>query len=59
MTGSELVKLLKQNGWVLDRINGSHHVMKKDGMTIPVPVHGKADLKTGTLHRILKEAGLK
>ena len=31
MTGKELVKLLKKNGWRLDRVNGSHHVMKKDG----------------------------
>ncbi len=29
MTGKELLKLLKQNGWQLERINGSHHTFKK------------------------------
>lgn len=59
MTGKELVKLMQDNGWMLDRINGSHHVMVKDGVAIPVPVHGKKELKTGTQSAILKKAGLK
>ena len=58
MKDKELIKLLKQNGWRLDRINGSHHILRKDSVTIAVPVHGK-DVPTGLLHQILKEAGLK
>ena len=59
MTGKQVVKLLKENGWTVDRVNGSHHVMVKDGFPpLSVPVHGK-DLKAGTLHSILKAAGLK
>ena len=41
MEGKELVKLLKKNGWQIDRISGSHHIMVKGGRTISVPVHGK------------------
>ena len=60
MTGKQVLDLLKKNGWVLDRIHGSHHVMVKDGFPpLSVPVHGPKDLKTGTLHSILKTAGLK
>ena len=59
MTGKEVIKKLKQNGWILDRIAGSHHIMKKNDRTISVPVHGQKDLKSGTLNAILKEARLK
>jgi len=31
MKGSKLIKLLECEGWVLDRISGSHHIMVKDG----------------------------
>lgn len=37
----ELLRRLLQDGWVLDRIQGSHHILKKDGKTETVPVHGK------------------
>lgn len=58
MKGKELVKLLKKEGWVLNRINGSHHIMVKDGHSISVPVHN-TDIQKGLLHAIMKEAGLK
>ena len=60
MTGKELIKLLKKNGWVLDRISGSHHIMIKDEKrAVPVPVHGKNDLPKGLLSAILKQTGIK
>lgn len=58
MKGKELVQLLKKDGWVLDRVNGSHHIMKKDGNSISVPVHN-TDIQKGLLHAIMKKAGLK
>ncbi len=58
MTGKELIKLLERNGWKLDRINGSHHIMVKDNLTESIPVHN-ADLKKGLLNTILKRTGLK
>ncbi len=58
MTGKELIKRLKQDGWVLDRVSGSHHIMVKDNRrSIPVPIHGNKDL--GKLAQIiLKQAGI-
>lgn len=59
MTGREMVKRLMRDGWRLDRINCSHHIMVKDGKAVPVPVHGNKDLRPGTLQSILKQAGYK
>lgn len=59
MTGNELVTLLKQNGFTLDRVSGSHHVLEKGSVKVSVPVHGKRDLPIGLLNSLLKQAGLK
>jgi predicted RNA binding protein YcfA (HicA-like mRNA interferase family) len=59
MTGKDLVKKLQKEGWIIDRINSSHHIMKKDIKTVSVPVHGNRDLPNGTMNQILKTAGLK
>lgn len=59
MTGKEVIKLLKANGWMVDRVNGSHWIMVKGDQTITVPVHSGKALKQGTLASILKQAGLK
>jgi predicted RNA binding protein YcfA (HicA-like mRNA interferase family) len=56
---SELIKLLENSGWVLERIKGSHHQFKHPNflMVITVP-HPRKDLKPGTLRQIMKDAGL-
>lgn len=51
-------KAFEKNGWSVVRINGSHHVLQKDGKTTVVPLHGK-DVPIGLLNSILKETGLK
>jgi predicted RNA binding protein YcfA (HicA-like mRNA interferase family) len=56
-----LIKLLKQNGWehAKGRGKGDHEIYTKEGFPpIAVP-HPRKDLATGTLHSILKVAGLK
>jgi predicted RNA binding protein YcfA (HicA-like mRNA interferase family) len=60
VSGKDLCKALERNGWYLDRIRGSHHVYKKPGspLSIPVPVHGNHTLKPGTQRDIMKDAGL-
>ena len=58
MKDKDLLKLLKKNGWDIVRINGSHHVLQKNGQTTVVPIHGK-DVPAGLLIAILKETGLK
>ena len=59
MTGKELIKMLKSNGWILDRIRGSHYILIKGKETVVVPVHSNKDIPKGTLENILKKAGLK
>ncbi|AME03479.1 type II toxin-antitoxin system HicA family toxin [Selenomonas sp. oral taxon 136] len=59
MTSKELLKILKKDGWQIERINGSHYILKhptKPGMPI-IPMHNK-DLRIGTFKTILKQAGL-
>lgn len=58
MKDKDLLKLLKKNGWKVIRINGSHHILQKDGETTVVPIHNK-DVPIGLLNQILKETGLK
>jgi len=61
LTGKQACRMLKDAGWQLKRIKGSHHIYKKPGemRLITVPVHAGESLKPGLLNRILKDAGLK
>jgi predicted RNA binding protein YcfA (HicA-like mRNA interferase family) len=61
LSGKELVKLYKKNGWILDRVKGSHHIMrnKKTGETMPIPVHGNKSLGKGLERSLLKKLGVK
>ena len=59
MTGKEIALRLKAAGWLLDRINGSHHIFTKDGEAVPVPVHGNRDLGAGLLAAIQRQSGVK
>ncbi|QRR03701.1 type II toxin-antitoxin system HicA family toxin [Dyadobacter sandarakinus] len=60
MTSKELLKLLRQDGWIEKCQKGSHlqmeHPLKKGKVTLPMH---SGDLKPGTLNSILKQAGLK
>lgn len=60
MTVRELLRRLRDDGWVAKTQKGSHlqlvHPVKKGKVT--VPVHG-GDIPKGTLNAILKQAGLK
>lgn len=60
MTSKELIKVLSQDGWVLNRVKGSHHIythpIKLGHLSIP---HPKKDLGIGLLQKILKQAELR
>ncbi len=60
ISGKKLCKVLEKHGWFLDRIRGSHHIYAHPSRDeiLTVPVKGNRDLRVGTLHAILKEAGL-
>ena len=59
LTGKQLLKLLEDDGWKLDRIAGSHHIMTKGDQKLSVPVHSGKPIPTGLLNKLLKQAGLK
>ena len=58
-SSSEIIKLLSQAGYILDRVKGSHHIYYNptNGKRAVVP-HPKKDLPFGTARSILKQAGL-
>ena len=59
MPGAKVVKALERAGFVVARINGSHHVMRHpDGRAVPVPVHPGKDMPKGTLRNILSIVGM-
>ena len=60
ISGKNFAKVLEQNGWVLLRVQGSHHIYGKPGVPerISVPIHGNKSLKTGLLRHFLKVAKL-
>ena len=59
VTGRDLVRLLEKHGWRLEHVRGSHHVLRKEGKHLSVPVHAARDVGKGLLARLLREAGLK
>ena len=60
VSGKEFIRLIQKRGWLLKRINGSHHIFTKAGQPerIVVPVHGNRPLKTGLLKHQMKIAAL-
>ena len=59
MKGTELLRLLKKNGWRVVSVRGSHHKLTKAGYgSIIVPVHRGRDIPKGTLSTIMKQVGL-
>lgn len=60
MSPKQMIKLLKENGFIEERQNGSHKLFVNPvtGKRTTVPYHSK-DLKKGTEQQILKDAGLK
>ena len=59
MTGKDVIAKLKADGWQLNRINGSHHILTKGGIAVPVPVHGSRDIGAGLIAAIQRQTGAK
>ena len=60
VSGKQLCKALERNGWILLRINGSHHIYGRPDVPaiLPVPAHGNRDLPIGTQRALMGLAGL-
>jgi len=56
ISGKEFIKFLQKLGFVVVRVNGSHHRLKhSDGRVTTVPVHKNEGLPKGLLHKIIRE----
>jgi len=60
LTPREVERLLSEHGYVLHRICGSHHIWKNVSTqhAVPIPHHGNAPLKQGTLMAIFNATGI-
>ena len=56
VSGKDAIRALEHFGFRLDRIEGSHHMLIRDGhpYTVVVPVHGAKPLPKGTLASIIR-----
>jgi predicted RNA binding protein YcfA (HicA-like mRNA interferase family) len=56
VSGKDFIKLLEKLGFVVVRVNGSHHRMKhEDGRVTTIPVHKNDALPKGLLRKIIRE----
>jgi predicted RNA binding protein YcfA (HicA-like mRNA interferase family) len=57
----EIIRMVEESGWYLDRTKGSHRQYKHITKPGIVTILGKLsdDVKKGTENNILKQAGLK
>jgi predicted RNA binding protein YcfA (HicA-like mRNA interferase family) len=56
----DLVRLIREDGWYLAEIRGSHHQFRhpaKPGR-VTIAGHGNDDVAIGTLKSVLRQAGL-
>jgi predicted RNA binding protein YcfA (HicA-like mRNA interferase family) len=57
----QVLAALRQAGFVVDRISGSHHMLvhvSDARRAVTVPFHGARSIKIGTLRGIIRQAGL-
>ncbi len=60
VTGREVLRALQRGGYTLSHVRGSHHYLRKPGISglVVVSVHGNRNLPVGTLRSILRQAEL-
>jgi predicted RNA binding protein YcfA (HicA-like mRNA interferase family) len=60
ISGKRMCRLLKEKGWNLARVTGSHHIFVREGanLRITIPVHANQNLKTGLQRAIMKLADI-
>ena len=56
ISGKDFIKFLQILGFIVVRINGSHHrLIHSDGRITTVPVHKNDDLPKGLMRKIIRE----
>lgn len=56
VSGREAIRVLEKLGFVVRRQRGSHVILRRGSVGCVVPDH--KELKIGTLHGVLKQAGV-
>jgi len=59
INAQKVIKILRENGFMLSRQKGSHMIWKnpKSGVIVPVPLHGESrPIPIGTLIAIIKQS---
>ena len=59
ISGKEMIKALKNIGFTIDHITGSHYILKRGNDRETIPVHGNKDLNKRLEKEIKKRWGLK
>ncbi|MRS21863.1 addiction module toxin, HicA family [Enterobacteriaceae bacterium RIT692] len=55
MSSRELIRMLLERGWVLDRVKGSHYIFVRMDKPYHISLpHPEKDLATGTVRKLLK-----
>jgi len=57
ITSAQVIRVLEQQGFYLDRQKGHKIYLRNDGKRVTVPYHAGMTLKPRTLKSILKDAG--
>ena len=59
VTGKELIRALREEGFEVIRVQGSHHRLRHaDGRVTTVPVHARETIGPGLLAAILRDCEL-
>lgn len=60
ITGKEAVSAFTKAGFYLDRVSGSHHILKRAGhrFNLSVPVHSGRTIGKSLLAKLIEIAGL-
>ena len=59
LSGKDLIAALRQGGFQIIRVRGSHHFVRHaDGRSTVVPVHAGETIGTGLLGRIVRDCKL-
>ncbi|MBE0443755.1 type II toxin-antitoxin system HicA family toxin [Psychrobacter sp. FME5] len=60
MKSGELIKLLKEDGWIVDRVKGSHHILRKEGVDSIISIsHPEKDVSRHQLAQARRISSLK
>lgn len=60
MKSGELIKLLKEDGWIVDRVKGSHHILRKEGVDSIISIsYPEKDVSRHQLAQARRISGLK